>query len=73
MCMSRPGRVVALRGGMAEVDVQGRRSWFNALMVPDLEAGAWVLTHTSLVISQITEKDARAVEDLLREEVELES
>lgn len=71
--MSRPGRVVTLRGGMAEVDVQGRRTWFNALMVPELKAGAWVLTHTSLVISEITEKEARAVEDLLREEVELES
>lgn len=73
MCMSRPGRVVALDGGMAEVEVAGRKSWFNALMVPDLKPGAWVLTHTSLVISEITENDARAVDALLRDGVETKS
>jgi len=38
MCMSRPGRVVELRDGMAEVEINGRRAWFNALLVPDLTA-----------------------------------
>ena len=68
--MSRPGRVVALRDGMAEVETSGRRAWFNALMVPDVKPGAWVLTHTSLVVSEIAESDARTVEALLREGVE---
>lgn len=64
--MSRPGRVIELRDGMAQVDIEGRRAWFNALLVPDVEPGAWVLTHTSLVISEITEDDAQAVNGLLR-------
>jgi hydrogenase maturation factor len=71
--MSRPGRVLELRDGMAEVDLGGRRAWFNALMVPGLTPGAWVLTHTSLVISEISESDARAVEALIREVVEAQS
>ena len=70
MCMSRPGRVLSLDGGMAEVEVAGRRGWFNALMVPGVKPGAWVLTHTRLVISEITEADALAVETLLREGLE---
>ncbi len=70
MCMSRPGRVVALRGGMAQVETQGHRAWFNALMVPDVKPGSWVLTHTSLVVSEISEREAEAVSALLQEAME---
>ena len=71
MCMSRPGRVIELRDGMAQVEVAGRRAWFNALMTPELEPGAWVLTHTGLVVSEITEEDAQTVNTLLREVTEV--
>jgi len=71
MCMSRPGRVVELRDGMAEVEINGRRAWFNALLVPDLRPGAWVLTHTSIVLSEISEADAESVNGLLREAMEV--
>lgn len=73
MCMSRPGRVVEVRDGMAEVEVGGRMRWFNALLTPELKPGAWVLTHTSLVVAEITEKDADAVNALLREGMEVSS
>ena len=69
--MSRPGRVVEVRDGMAEVEVNGRRAFFNALLVPDLKAGAWVLTHTSLVLSEISETEAESVNALLREAMEV--
>ena len=71
MCMSRPGRVVQVRDGEAEVDIAGRRTWFNALLVPGLMPGAWVLTHTSLVLSEISETDAEAVDALLRTGMEV--
>lgn len=71
MCMSRPGRVVQLRDGRAEVETDGRRAWFNALLVPDVKPGDWVLTHTSLVVSEISEKDAEAINALLREAMEV--
>ncbi len=70
MCMSRPGRVLAVRDGMAEIEIAGRSRWLNALMVPDVRPGAWVLTHTSLVISEITEQDAREVDALVRDAME---
>jgi hydrogenase expression/formation protein HypC len=71
MCMSRPGRVIQVRGGMAEVDVHGRRTWLNALMVPEVGPGSWVLTHTSLVVSEISESEAEAVDALLRAGMEV--
>ena len=71
MCMSRPGRVVQVRDGAAEVEVAGRRAWFNALLVPELRPGSWVLTHTSLVLSEISESDAESINALLREGMEV--
>ena len=71
MCMSRPGEVVQVRDGMAEVDIAGRRAWFNALLVPELRPGAWVLTHTSLVLSEISAAEAASVNELLREGTEV--
>jgi hydrogenase expression/formation protein HypC len=67
MCMSLPGRVVQVLDGMAEVERDGRRAWFNALMVPEAKTGDWVLTHTSLVISVISEADAEATTALFQE------
>ena len=67
MCMSRPGRVVRLSDGMAEVERGGRRTWFNALPVPEAAAGDWVLTHAGLVIAVITEAEAAEVDALHRE------
>lgn len=66
MCVSRPGRVVELRGGMAAVEREGRQAWCNALMVPEAKVGDWVLTHTGLVVSVIGEQDAVQAEALLR-------
>ncbi len=67
MCMSLPGRVLRLDGGMAEVESGGRRRWCNALMVPEANPGDWVLTHTGLVVSVISPEEAAAVESLLLE------
>ena len=70
MCMSRPGRVVALRAGEAEVEINDRRTWFNALMTPEIEVGDWVLTHTGLVLSEISDADAAAANALFQEAME---
>lgn len=73
MCMSRPGRVVELREGMAAVEREGRRAWFNSLLVPEARVGDWVLTHTSLVVSVIDERQAIETEALIRELTEVPS
>lgn len=65
MCMSRPGRVVRMRGAMAEVERGGVCAWFNALPVPDVKPGDWVLVHASIVLSVISRDDADQIEALL--------
>jgi hydrogenase expression/formation protein HypC len=65
MCMSRPGLVVRVKGGMAEVDRGGVRAWFNVLPVPEAKAGDWVLVHASLVLAVISPEEAQQVAALL--------
>jgi len=65
--MSRPGRVLQVADGMAEVESTGRRGWFNALMVPEARVGDWVLTHTGLVVSVIDQAEAEATATLISE------
>jgi hydrogenase expression/formation protein HypC len=71
MCMSRPGRVLQVRDGMAEVEINGRVAWFNALTVPDVKPGAWVLTHTSIVLDEISADDAREIDRLFQAGMEV--
>ena len=42
-----------------------------AELVPELRPGTWVLTHTSLVLSEISESDAESINALLREGTEV--
>ena len=67
MCLSRPGRVVRVLDGLAEVERAGRSAWFNALAVPEVRAGDWVLVHTSLVLAVVDREEAERVEALLGE------
>jgi hydrogenase expression/formation protein HypC len=67
MCVSRPGRIVQLLDGMAEVESRGKRTWCNALMVPEAKPGEWVLTHTGIVLSVIGQTDVDALDALMAE------
>lgn len=59
MCLSVPGQVVTVKGPMVEVRHGGRTDWFNALLVPGIEAGAWVFTQANLVMAEVSAEEAR--------------
>ena len=65
MCMSRPGRVLRVENGMAEVERGESRAWFNALPVADVQPGDWVLVHASLVLSTVSGEEAQEIEATL--------
>lgn len=65
--MSRPGRVLRLENGMAEVERGDGRAWFNALPVPGIRAGDWVLVHASLVLAVISRDEAEQIEAIVAE------
>lgn len=62
MCVSLPGRVVSLGGGMALVETAGVQRWCNALAYPELEPGDRVLLHAGLVVEVLSEEQARDTE-----------
>jgi hydrogenase expression/formation protein HypC len=71
MCLTIPGRVVQINGAMAEVNVEGRTDWYNALAQPDVKVGDFVLTHANLIVGIISEEEAQRMLQAAREMQEL--
>jgi hydrogenase expression/formation protein HypC len=71
MCLTIPGRVVQVTGAMAEVELEGRTDWYNALAQPDVKVGDYVLTHANLIVSIISEEEAQRMLQAAREMQEL--
>jgi hydrogenase assembly chaperone HypC/HupF len=58
MCISLLGRVTTLNGALAEVATAGRTTWCNALAVPEVHVGDWVMTHANLIVAIISAEEA---------------
>jgi hydrogenase assembly chaperone HypC/HupF len=59
MCTTIPGRVTRAQGAMAEVESEGRTTWFNALAQPDVKVGDYVLSHANLIVAIISAEEAQ--------------
>lgn len=62
MCISLPGKVLAIDGQAAEVETAGARRKV-LLAVPDAQVGTWVLIHSGIAIAQL---DPGAAQDALQ-------
>lgn len=60
MCISIPGRVVAIQGYQAEIDVLGARRTARTILVPEVDVGDYVLTSAGLVMQVLDEDEAQA-------------
>jgi len=61
MCISYPGRVVALDGANAIVETTGRRRRASTLVVPDVAIGEWVLVGAGSILRRLDPADALAL------------
>lgn len=61
MCISYPGRVVALDGSNAVVDTVGRQRRASTLVVPDIGVGEWVLVAAGSILRRLEPADAHAL------------
>jgi len=71
MCVELPGQVTALNGALAEVEIGGERTWFNALAQPDVRVGDWVSTHANMIVAVLSEEEAQQMIALAAEMDEL--
>lgn len=61
MCLMAPGRVSAVEGATATVDVEGRRRLVSILVEPDVRVGDWVVVAGGIVLRRI---DASTASDM---------
>ena len=67
MCMSLPGKVLGLNGALALVEANGKKLWCNALALPEVTVGDYVLVHANLIVAIISELEAQQILQMARE------
>lgn len=65
MCVTTPGRIVAVADGMATVVLGGERRRASLIVNPDAEVGDWVLVAAGTVIERLDPTEAAEVLALL--------
>ena len=67
MCVTYPGQVLEVAGGLALVDTHGRRLRASTMLVPETSVGDWVVVAAGAVLQIIDADEARAIRELLDE------
>ena len=65
MCISYPGRVVALEGANAVVDTTGRRRRASTLLFPEITVGEWVMVGAGSILRRLDDAEATALTETL--------
>lgn len=72
MCLAIPAKIVdRLDEHMATVDIMGVSRKVSLDLVPEAEVGEFVLVHAGFALNIITDEDAEATLELLRQIPEL--
>ncbi len=74
MCVAIPYQVVAVKdNSWAEIEIAGIRHKVNLALVPEVNAGDWVLVNLGTVIAKIEEDEAKEIINLYKEIAEAET
>jgi hydrogenase expression/formation protein HypC len=61
MCITVPGRVLAVDGADAIVDIDGRTRRATRLLVPEVRPGDWVIVGSGAVLRRLRAAEATAI------------
>lgn len=67
MCLAVPMQVVSVEGETAHVQGAGTRRKIRTDLLPDLQAGEWVLVHAGFAIERIDSEHAEESRKLLEQ------
>jgi hydrogenase expression/formation protein HypC len=67
MCLAIPGRVTAITGTVAEVDIEGTTTSADISVLSEVKVGDYVMIHAGLAIQKYDEQEAIANLALIRE------
>ncbi len=59
MCLAVPAKLLSSNGVEGVADMHGNRVSVSTMLVPDAEAGDWVLVHAGFAIQQLDQKEAQ--------------
>ncbi|MFH0921421.1 MAG: HypC/HybG/HupF family hydrogenase formation chaperone [Fibrobacterota bacterium] len=67
MCLSIPGKILTMKDGWAEVDINGAITRARIDLLENLKAGDYVLVHAGFAIQRYDREDAEKTLELFRE------
>jgi hydrogenase expression/formation protein HypC len=67
MCLAVPGKITAMEGDQARVDMAGNVVEADLSLIEDPAVGDWVLVHAGFAIEKMDEQEAADTLDLFRE------
>ncbi len=68
MCVAIPYQVVEVKENFwAEIEIAGVRHKVSLVLVPEVNAGDWVLVNVGTVIAKIEEDEAKEIINLYKE------
>jgi hydrogenase expression/formation protein HypC len=59
MCLSIPGKVIAIKDDIAQIDIGGVINQAGIHLVDDVQIGDWVLVHSGYILQKIDEQEAQ--------------
>ena len=65
MCVTYPGEVLEVKGGMALVEIDHRRQRASLALVPEVAVGDWVIVSAGTVLDVMNPAEAQEVLALL--------
>ena len=67
MCLAIPAKITAIRGTLADVEIEGTATTADLSVLPDAAIGDYVMVHAGLAIQKYDEAEALANLALIRE------
>lgn len=66
MCLSIPGKVLSIKGEMADVSIQGNQVEVSLQLVEDVRVNDYVLVHVGFALEKIDETEAQEMLEMLK-------
>jgi len=61
MCLSIPGRIIAINGDRAVIDYQGERREASTALLPDVKIGDFVVVSARMIMQRVPEEEAKKI------------
>jgi hydrogenase expression/formation protein HypC len=67
MCLAVPGKVIAIDGALAKVEIEGNVREAGIRLVPEVKLGDYVLVHAGFVVEIVDQEAAEETLAIFRE------